>query len=91
VYPFPFLKEASGMTATQTNTKTPLPWLVGDRVLIEHKGQRRPGRISSIHHVNDGVEYVVRTDPRDGGMGEVLNIWTSSGSSSFLTALGGAR
>jgi hypothetical protein len=44
-----------------------------------------------FHHVNDGVEYVVRTDPHDGGMGEVLNIWTSSGSSSFLTALGGAR
>ena len=74
------------MTATQTSTKT-LPWLVGDRVQVQHKGQLKPGRISSIHHVNDGVEYVVRTDPQGGGMGEVLNIWTSSGGSSCLTAL----
>ena len=84
------------MTATQTNSTTTLPWLVGDRVQVQHKGQPKPGRVSSIHHVNDGVEYVVRTDPQDGGMGEVLYIWTSSGSSSFLTApaptaLGGAR
>ena len=84
------------MTATHTSTTTTLPWLVGDRVQVQHKGQPKPGRISSIHHVNDGVEYVVHTDPRDGGMGEVLNIWTSSGSSSFLTAptptaLGGVR
>lgn len=74
------------MTATETNSTTTLPWLVGDRVQVQHKGQPKPGRVSSIHHVNDGVEYVVRTDPRDGGMGEVFNIWTSSGSSSFLTA-----
>jgi hypothetical protein len=86
------------MTATPTSTKT-LPWLVGDRVQIQHKGQPKPGRISSIHHINDGVEYVVRTHPTGpsaGGMGEVLTIWTSSGSSSFLTApapttVGGAR
>ena len=74
------------MTATQTYSTTTLPWLVGDRVQVQHKGQPKPGRVSSIHHVNDGVEYVVRTDPHDGGMSEVLNIWTSSGTSSFLTA-----
>jgi hypothetical protein len=84
------------MTATETKNTTTLPWLVGDRVQVQHKGQPKPGRVSSVHHVNDGVEYVVRTDSRGGGMGEVLNIWTSSGSSSFLTApaptaLGGAR
>jgi hypothetical protein len=73
------------MTATPTSTKT-LPWLVGDRVQIQHKGQPKPGRISAIHHINGGVEYVVRTDPHDGSMGEVLTIWTSSGTSSFLTA-----
>ncbi|MBN9620775.1 MAG: hypothetical protein J0H43_13755 [Actinobacteria bacterium] len=80
------------MTATHTSTTTTLPWLVGDRVQIQHKGQPKPGRISSIHHINDGVEYVVRTDradPAGGGVGEVLNIWTSSGTSSFLTALDG--
>jgi hypothetical protein len=69
---------------------------VGDRVQVQHKGQPKPGRVGSIHYVNDGVEYVVRTDPRDGGMGAVLNIWTSSGCPSFLTApaptaLGGVR
>jgi hypothetical protein len=78
------------MTATQTSTQA-LPFLVGDRVHVQRKGAVTSGRISSIHRVNDGVEYVVRTDPHDGGMGEVLNVWTSSGSSSFLTLLGGAR
>lgn len=81
------------MTATQTDAKISPAHQVGDRVQVQHKGQRKPGRISSINHVNDGVEFVVRTDPADpsgGGMGEVLNIWTSSGSSSFLTAPGGA-
>jgi hypothetical protein len=76
------------MSATPISTKT-LPWLVGDRVQIQHKGQPKPGRISAIHHINDGIEYVVRTHPTGpsaGGMGEVLTIWTSSGTSSFLTA-----
>jgi hypothetical protein len=79
------------MTATQIGSKILPAHQVGDRVQVQHKGQPKPGRVSSIHHVNDGVEYVVRTDPLDGGMGEVLNIWTSSGTSSFLTSLGGAR
>jgi hypothetical protein len=79
------------MTATQIGSKILPAHQVGDRVQVQHKGQHKPGRISSIHQVNDGVEYVVRTDPHDDGVGEVLNIWTSSGASSFLTTLGGAR
>ena len=79
------------MTATQIGSKILPAHQVGDRVQVQHKGQPKPGWISSIHHVNDGVEYVLRADPHDDGMGEVLNICTSSGSSSFLTALGGAR
>ena len=82
------------MTATQIGSKILPAHQVGDRVQVQHKGKPKPGRISSIHHIHDCAEYVVRTDSvgsSDGGMGEVLRIWTSSGSSSFLTALGGAR
>jgi hypothetical protein len=80
------------MTATQISGTALPAHQVGDRLHVQHKEQPKPGRISSIHHVNDGVEYVVRTDPDDaGGMGEVLNIWTSFGTSSFFTAPGGAR
>jgi hypothetical protein len=78
------------MTAAKNGSKILPIHQVGDRVQVQHKGQPKPGRVSSIHNVTDGVEYVVRTDPHDGGMGEVLKNWTSSGSSSFLTALGGA-
>ena len=79
------------MTATQIGSKILPAHQVGDRVQVRHKGRSKPGRISSINHVNDGVEYVVRTDPHDDGMSEVLNIWTSFGTSSFFTAPGGAR
>ncbi len=79
------------MTATGTAKTTTVPWLVGDRVPAQYEGQLKPGRFSSIHHVNDGIDYVVRAQPADpsgsGGTGEVLNRWTSSGRSSFLTTL----
>jgi hypothetical protein len=79
------------MTATQIGCKILPAHRVRDRVQVQHKGRPKSGRISSIHHVNDGVEYVVGTDPHDDGVGEVFNLWTSSGTSSFLTALGGVR
>jgi hypothetical protein len=79
------------MNATQIGRKISPAYEVGDRVQVQHKDQFKPGRISSIHHVNDGDEYVVRTDPHDGGMGEVLNIRATLGTSSFLTTLRGAR
>lgn len=71
------------MTATQTST-TPA-YQVGDRVQVQRKGAATPGRISSIHRRKDGVEYVVRTEPAEGGIGGVINLWTTSGQSSFLS------
>ena len=72
---------------------TPLPARrqVGDRVHVHLNGRRIPGRISSVHATDRGVEYVVRTDPTDGRIGGVLNIWTTSGHSSFITAAEDAR
>jgi hypothetical protein len=61
---------------------------VGERVHVQRKGQSIPGRISSVHRTERGVEYVIRTEPTDGGVGGVLNIWTTSGHSSFLTPAG---
>jgi hypothetical protein len=74
------------MTAASTSDNSTLAWLVGDRVRVQPGGQLMPGRITSIHRLRGGIEYVVRTDPAVGGIGQVLNIWTASGNSSFLTA-----
>jgi hypothetical protein len=71
------------MTATQNTTIAPA-YHVGDRVHVDRKGESTPGRITSIHRRKGGVEYVVRTEPTDGGMGNVVNLWTTSGQSSFL-------
>jgi hypothetical protein len=74
------------MTATQTiSNTTTQAHLVGDRVRVQRGGGTYPGRISSIHHRDNGVEYVVHTDATDGGMGHIVNIWTTSGHSAFLT------
>lgn len=74
-------------------TRTSPPHLVGDRVQVRHHGQLRPGRIRSVHQRNSGIEYVINTDPVDGGMGEVVNVWTTSGRSLYQApaAEGGSR
>lgn len=72
------------MSATPAPTK-PLPvHQVGDRVRLHRHGLNHLGWISSINHRDDGVEYVVRIEAHAGGMGQVVNIWTTSGHSSFL-------
>jgi hypothetical protein len=71
----------SGMTDTQIDTRNRAPHQVDDGVQVQHRGHMKPGRISSIHRTHNGAEYIVRTDPVDGGMGGVVNIWTTSGRS----------
>lgn len=61
--------------------------LVNDRVLVWHRGQRRAGRISSIHRHDDGIEYVIRLDDNAGGMGTVVNIRNSGARCAFLGAV----
>jgi hypothetical protein len=58
---------------------------VGERVHVHRKGQTNAGRISSVHRSERGVEYVIRTEAADGGVGGVVNIWTTSGHTSFIT------
>ena len=70
------------MTAIHIDT-TPA-FQVGDQVQGQRKSGTTPGRISSIHRRKDGVEYVVSLTAPDGGLGSVLNVWTTSGQSSFL-------
>lgn len=72
------------MTATQIVSTIAQAHQVGDRVRVQRRGVTYPARISSIHHRDNGVEYVVHTDAADGGMGSVVNLWTTSGQSSFL-------
>ncbi len=73
------------MTTTRTTSKATSFYHVGDRVHVQRDGQACPGRISSIHPSSTGVEYVIAIDDPDGGVGGVVNIWTTSGRSSFLT------
>lgn len=80
--------QASTIASAQTHTT---PHRVNDRVQVHRRGSRQPGRISSVHHHTDGVEYVVRLDGPDGGPGEVVNVWTTSGQSNFLTRDGGEQ
>ena len=68
-----------------------LPHQVNDRVHVHRRGERRPGRISSVHRHESGIEYVVRLDGPDGGLGAVVNVWTTSGHSNFLTPTGGEQ
>ena len=73
---------------------TTLPALhqVGDRVTVHRKGQTIPGHITSVHRSDRGAEYVIRTQPADGSRhGSVLNIWTTSGHSSFITPAGSTQ
>ena len=65
------------MTATPTTTLTPT-YRVGGRVLVQHRGQTKPGRIDAIHRRSNGTEFVVRTDAHDGRPGGVVNLWTTS-------------
>ena len=67
------------------------PHRVNDRVQVHRHGTRRPGRISAVHHHDNGVEYVVRLDAPDGGIGAVVNVWTASGHSTFLSPEGGEQ
>jgi|tagenome__1003787_1003787.scaffolds.fasta_scaffold20880169_4 hypothetical protein len=67
-----------------TATPAPRPYQVGDRVQVERHGQLVPGRISAIRPSGRGTEYVIRTDPADGGMGDVLNVWSTSAHPSYL-------
>ena len=76
--------EATVMTAATQIGSTPA-YQVGDRVQVHREGVATPGRISSIHHGQDGIEYVVSLTAPDGGLGSVINVWTTSGHSSFLT------
>lgn len=61
---------------------------VTDRAHVHRRGTRRFGRISSVHHHDNGIEYVVRLDGPDGGMAAVVNVWTTSGHSTLLPSPG---
>ena len=54
-------------------------WHVGDRVEVHDQGRYTAARISSIHRIGDRIEYVVHTDPEDGGIGGIVNIDAATG------------
>ena len=48
--------------------------LAGDRGDVVQRGRPVTGRIDAIHRTPAATEHIVRTDPTDGGMGEVVNV-----------------
>jgi hypothetical protein len=77
--------------STQPVSGAPPHRLVNDRVLVRYDGQTRAGRISSIHRHADDVEYVIRLDDEDGGMGVVVNVWSTGGRCTLLSAIRGVE
>jgi hypothetical protein len=74
------------MAATETG-RTATAYQVGQPVQLQHEGQIKTGRISSIHRIDGGFEYVVRTDPLDDGMGTVINVRAIPGRPTLLTPI----
>jgi hypothetical protein len=58
-----------------------------DRMQLQHQGQIKTGHVSSMHPVDGGIEYVVRTDLVDGCMGAAINVWATSGRPTSLAPL----
>jgi hypothetical protein len=73
------------MSSTTSTSRAMAPHRVNDRVHVRQHGLQRVGRISSIHRRGNGIEYVVRLDAANGGLGPVINAWTNGRRSRFLT------
>jgi hypothetical protein len=67
------------------------PHQVGERVYVQRNGPHVPGRTTSVYRTERGVAYLIRTDPADGGQGDVVNIWGTCGHLSFIGASGSTR
>lgn len=74
------------MTETTIGAGTRPVHQVGDRVQIHRDGHIQRGRVNSIHRVSGGIEYVVHADAAGGGIGGVLNVWTSDVRTPFLAS-----
>ena len=75
------------MTAIQRDRSSRAALRVGDQVQVHTQAGLTLGRVSAVHRQGNGIEYVVRTDAHDGGMGGVVNVWTTSARSSYLVPL----
>ncbi len=76
------------MTTSESDGRGRTGLLVGDRVHVQRHGRLMAGRILSIHRTDNGVVYVVAVDAADGGLGGVINVWTTSGRSAYLVPAG---
>jgi hypothetical protein len=60
------------------------PYQVGQQVQLISRDGREDARVLSIHHTGRGVEIVVRTTDRVDAPGRNVNVFTTSGRSSWL-------
>lgn len=64
------------------------PYKVGQKVeLISRDGGREEARVLAIHHNSRGVEIVVRTIDHVDAPGRNVNVFTTSGRSSWLAPI----
>lgn len=63
---------------------TPCPYQVVQKVQLISSDGREDAHVLSIHHTGRGVEIVVRTTGRVDAPGRTVNVFTTSGRSSWL-------
>ena len=74
--------EAPTMTAPTLDTPE---FLTGDRVLLHQRPTAEPARVTSIRRVATGWEYVITTYGDAETPGRTVNIFTTSGHSTYLS------
>ena len=70
------------MTAPTLDTPE---FLTGDPVLLHQRPTAEPARVTSIHRVATGWEYVITTYGDAETPGRTVNIFTTSGHSTYLS------
>ena len=64
------------------------PYTVGQKVQLIGRNRRQDARVLAIHRNSRGIEIVVRTVDLVDAPGRNVNVFTTSGRSSWLVATG---
>ena len=65
------------------------PYRVGQLVQLISRDGREDARVLSIHYTGRGIEIVVRTTDQPAAPGRNVNVFTTSGRSSWLAPITG--
>ncbi len=60
-------------------------FLAGDPVLLHQRPVPEPAHITSVHRTGTGWEYVISTDGTPDRPGRTVNLFTTTGRTSYLS------